>query len=83
VTGYERFFTGNTVPTTITNFTGGVSGQLLTIWCNDANTTIQHNGATITLDGVGNLKLRSGQTYLFLKMGAGCGAKCARPCRWA
>lgn len=66
VSGYEFFLTANSSPTTITAFTGGVAGQRLTILCNDANTSIQHNGSTIVLMGPGNKKLRSGGYYEFI-----------------
>lgn len=36
------------------------------IFCNDINTTIQHNGSTIFLHGGANKKLRSGQYYEFV-----------------
>lgn len=66
VTGHEHFITANNSTTTITAFTGMVPGQRLTILCNDANTTIQHNGSTIVLAGAGNKKLRSGVYYEFI-----------------
>jgi hypothetical protein len=69
VTAFERFITANTGATTITDFLGSVPGQRIVILCNDANTTIQHNGATIVLAGAGNKKLRSGVTYEFWKVG--------------
>jgi hypothetical protein len=71
VTGWERFITANTNPTTITNFTGGVCGQLITVTCNDDNTTIQHNGSTIVLGGLGSKKLRQRSTYQFVKSTSG------------
>ncbi|MGH2604416.1 MAG: hypothetical protein ACRDJ9_34130, partial [Dehalococcoidia bacterium] len=68
VTAYERFITANTSSTTITSFPGGVPGQRLVIRCNDANTTIQHNGSAIILMGAGNKKLRSGAHYEFVSV---------------
>jgi hypothetical protein len=59
VSGYERWVTANTGGTLITDFVNGTQGQRLTIFCNDANTTIQHNGSTIVLMNPGNLKLIS------------------------
>lgn len=69
VTAYENFITANSGATTITDFTGGVNGQRLTILCNDANTTVQHNGTTITLPGGVSRKLRSGHYYTFTRSG--------------
>ena len=65
VTGYERFITANSSPTTITNFINAVHGQRLVIFCNDSNTTIQHNGSSISLHGAGNKKLLAGVFYEF------------------
>lgn len=70
VAGQEFWRTGNTNPTTITDFPGGVNGQELNIVINDVNTTFQHNGATIVMPNAGNVKARNGQTYLFRKNGA-------------
>jgi hypothetical protein len=70
VSGYEIFRTLNTVPTTITNFTGGYIGQELLIFCTDNNTTIQHNGGSIITSNTGDVKLRNGSTYRFQKWGA-------------
>lgn len=67
VTGYERFSTNNSSGTTITDFTGGTQGQLISVFVGDSNTTIQHNGATISLPGNINKVLISGQTYMFVK----------------
>jgi len=69
VAGYEFWYTSNTAPTTITDFPGGVNGQVLEIICTDANTTLQHNGAGFVLPGIGNMKLRNGSTYRFMKNG--------------
>lgn len=70
VSGYCNFITANSSGTVITDFSGGVAGQIIHVLCNDANTTIQHNGATITLFGAGNMTLRSGVRYFFIKDGA-------------
>jgi hypothetical protein len=52
--GVSFVSTGNTVPTTVTNITGGgVDGQVLMITFGDANTTLKHNGGG------------SGQLWLF------------------
>lgn len=71
VTGAEGFVTANTTTTTITDFSGGISGQRLSIYCNDSNTTVQHNGTTITMPFAGSLKLVSGRVYEFYRTGAG------------
>lgn len=44
------FITGNTAPTSITNFTQGTDNQTITIQCTEANTTLV-NGGTIKLAG--------------------------------
>ncbi len=69
VEGYSNYNTQNTSSTLITNFTGGQSGQILTLFCTDNFTTIQHNGSTITLYGLQNLKLVSGVWYQFFNNG--------------
>jgi hypothetical protein len=70
VTGWTTFLASNTLSTTITNFTGGVSGQPIEILVTTANTTLQHNGATISLPGATNKTLTSGNMYRLRKMGA-------------
>lgn len=67
VSGYSSWKTLNTVPTTITDFTEGVNGQVFELYCGDNNTTVQHNGGTITLPTVTNKKLVNGGVYLFKK----------------
>lgn len=69
VTGYRQFLTANSSATTITNFTGGVEGQIITVDCRDANTLIEHNTVTITLPWGGSLKMRSGAVYQFRLIG--------------
>jgi hypothetical protein len=71
VTGYDRFLTNNSATTIITNFLGGVPGQRITILCNDANTSIQHDGTNIVLPNAWLLKLRSGIHYEFVATGNG------------
>lgn len=70
VEGSERFTTANSNPTTWTNFTGGVQGQRNTIFVNDSNTTVQHNGATISTFNAGSVKLVSGRMYVFVLQGS-------------
>lgn len=53
---YKNWITNNTVATTITNFTGGVSGQILLVEGGDSNTTIQ-NGANIKTTSGSNISL--------------------------
>lgn len=67
VEGYNFFFTANTNPTVLTDLLGGVNGQEITIFCNDNNTTIQHNGSGFTTPNTGNIKLRNGSYYRFKK----------------
>jgi hypothetical protein len=50
VTGCTNWKATNSSTTTITNFTGGFSGQKLTLFCNDAKTTILAD-ATIDVNG--------------------------------
>lgn len=38
----------NTSPTSITNFTGGVAGQIIVLWFGDSNTTITRNNAYLS-----------------------------------
>jgi hypothetical protein len=69
VTNWEHWYAADGSATTITDFTGGVNGQHLYILATNANTTIQHNGSTITLPGAVDLTLVSGTTYHFYKSG--------------
>jgi hypothetical protein len=62
---YTTFRTSNSSATTITNFSSGVSGQIINVFCTDSNTTIQHNGATIILPNTADMKLINGFTYTF------------------
>jgi hypothetical protein len=62
--------TANSSATLITNFTNGVTGQIIYVRCFDNNTTIQHNGATIVTVNAGNIKLRNGFPYFFRNEGA-------------
>jgi hypothetical protein len=50
VTG-NVFVTANSSSTTITNFTGGVDNQSITVICGDANTTIANNRNIVTASG--------------------------------
>jgi hypothetical protein len=68
VAGAKFFTTANTNPTTITDFTGGVKGQEIIVRCADDNTTIHHNGSTISLFGSAPKKLRNGAYYRFINV---------------
>lgn len=70
VTGLAYVATLNGVATTITDFLGGVPGQEITVYCSDANTTVQHNGATISLAALANKALSIRQHYKFVYTGA-------------
>jgi hypothetical protein len=70
VTGYEFFVTANSSRTIVTGPTGGVNGQVMDWLCNDSNTTVQHDGSTIITWNAGDVKLRQGGTYRWLKNGA-------------
>jgi hypothetical protein len=48
IVGFNVWTTANTNPTTITNFTGGVTGQTITLLFTDANTTLT-DGANLKL----------------------------------
>jgi len=50
VVGYNMFYASNSGATTITNFTGGVTGQRITIIFTNSNTTVSDN-ANIKLAG--------------------------------
>ena len=62
---YTAFITANSSATTITNFSSGVSGQIINVLCSDSNTTLQHNGTTIILPNASDMKLINGFTYTF------------------
>jgi len=70
VDGYELFQTNNSMATTYTSFTGGVNGQFITLYCNDSNTTIAHDGSNFSTWTGANVVLRSGATYRLYKQGA-------------
>lgn len=70
VLGLTRCFTNNNSSTTITNFTNGVSGQEIYVLCGDANTTIQHNGSTISTSSGVSITCAAGTTYHGVKYGA-------------
>jgi hypothetical protein len=49
VSGISFLNISNSSATTITNFTGGVDGQIITLYFNDSNTTITRNNAYLSL----------------------------------
>lgn len=59
----------NAGATTITNFDDGLSGQVIEVYVEDANTTLA-NGSGISLQGGVNMPLRQGGTYRFFRDGA-------------
>lgn len=48
VTGVSFLAINNTSPTSITNFTGGVAGQIIVLWFGDSNTTVTRNNAYLS-----------------------------------
>lgn len=54
VSSGNYFKTANTVATSITDFLGGVNGQIITIHFDDANTTLVHNTISMRLQGAVN-----------------------------
>lgn len=70
VLGYKNFFTTNTLATVYTDFTDAVPGQEITILCADSNSTLQHNGATISLPYNQNIAMVNGQIYTLVKVGS-------------
>jgi Pectate lyase superfamily protein len=65
----NAFLANNSSGTTITNFTGGVNGQRITIFAQNGNTTIQHNGTTIFTKTAANVVMAANQTIEFIKRG--------------
>jgi hypothetical protein len=55
----DLFSTANSSATTITNFTDGNTGQIISVLANDVNTTVQNN-ANITLQGTVNFVMGNG-----------------------
>jgi len=64
----NMFRTANAGATSITNFTQGVEGQHLTIFIQDANTTIVHNASLIILNGGVNFVGTSGSSISFRRI---------------
>jgi len=70
ITGVRVLTYGNTAPTTITQFTNGVSNQEFYVRSSNGQTTIAHN-ANIRLVGGVNLTLNTDTVLLFLMNTAG------------
>lgn len=68
VAGTSKFVTGNTNPTTITNFDDGVSGQRITVKAQDANTTI--DATLIYTASQENIVMQQNEVRSFIKIGA-------------
>lgn len=64
VNGYASFRANNASATTITNFTDGVSGQLITLVTSNTNTTVANNSTIKTVAGVDTL-LQVDRVYIF------------------
>jgi hypothetical protein len=65
VSGNNIFTTSNSGPTTITNFDDGINGQIITIYCGDAQTTITR--ANAVLDGGTNFVCTLYDTITLIK----------------
>lgn len=57
--------TANTAATSVTDFTGGASGQVVRVRCGDSNTTVVH-GATINTNTGASKALAPGRVYTFV-----------------
>ncbi len=62
------FKTANTGATSITNFTDGAAGQRVTVFCQDANTTLVNNSNITTTTG-SNKSLSNGAVYELIHNG--------------
>jgi hypothetical protein len=67
VTGVSHLVIANSSATSITNFTGGVEGQLLFLKFNDANTTITRNNAYLA--GAANFTSATNATLVLISDG--------------
>lgn len=66
---YGTFRTSNGGATSITTFVDAVNGQIITVQCGDANTTLVHNAGLLTTTTGINKLLKSGFIYQFQKFG--------------
>ena len=67
----QHFNTANSVATTVTALDDGYVGQVVSIMCNDANTTFQHNGTGFVLQGSANFAAGAGAIITFRQDAAG------------
>ena len=65
----DFFKTNNSGSTTITNFSNGVVSQIITVFANDNNTTLQHN-VNVNLKGGTNVTLSAGQAVTLQNIGS-------------
>ena len=70
VDNQENWLTNNSAPTTITNFTSGVTGQRLCIFFNDSNTSIASGSGIFTPTGATVGPYVGGQVQQFVKVGS-------------
>jgi hypothetical protein len=68
--GRPHYKASNTSATTITNFLLGNGSQQITILATNDNTTIQHNGTTISLIGGVSTVIPSGHTMTLIRDGS-------------
>ena len=68
--GRPHYKVSNTSATTITNFLNGNGSQEITILATNDNTTIQHNGTTISLVGGSSTVIPSGHTMTLIRDGS-------------
>lgn len=68
--GRPHYKLSNTSATTITNFLNGNGSQQITILATNDNTTIQHNGTTISLIGGVSTVIPSGHTMTLIRDGS-------------
>lgn len=65
--GRPHYKVSNTSATTITNFLNGNGSQEITILATNANTTIQHNGTTISVNGGVSVTIPTGGMISFIR----------------
>jgi hypothetical protein len=68
--GRPHYKVSNTSATTITNFLNGNGSQEITILATNNNTTIQHNGTTISLTGGVSVVIPSGESIKLIRDGS-------------
>ena len=69
VVGINVMYINNTSATSISNFTGGVSGQQLTLIFQNGNTTIVHNTSVIRLLGGASVTMKTNDTLTLIFSG--------------